>query len=64
MKQPLLESDVTIIGTLVGPGDFRYAQEPESMSPDTRRTVEQLCNGYKPQEKEQPQQVKISLIRR
>ena len=63
MKQPLLESDVTIIGTLIGPGDFRYAQQPESVSPDTRRTVEQLCNGYKTQEKAQLEKAETCLTR-
>jgi hypothetical protein len=57
MKRPLLESQVTIIGTLVGPGDFQWAQELQSVSPDTRRTVEQSCSGYKPQKTVHAEQV-------
>jgi hypothetical protein len=48
MNQPLLESQVTIIGTLDAAGSFQWVQEPEKTSQDTREIVAWLRKCYKP----------------
>lgn len=50
---PIIEvknQKVTVIGTLVAPGDFRWGQPSQSASPEVHEIVEMLRTSYKPLE--------------
>lgn len=48
MCDTVLESEVSIIGTLDGFGNFQWAGNPQQASAEAHRIVAALCKSYTP----------------